>query len=106
MERVKSSIFSLGRTFLNCTSTAPMMLGFRMFFVGLSMQARFEHPTQTMAAEGSLDLDQIRVVEGSLAPPKDYPFLLSTCLYPEWPFAAVKGTADSLSGKSRQRSWQ
>ncbi len=54
---------------------------------------------ETMAAEGSLDLDQIRVVEGSLAPPKDYPFLLSTCLYPEWPFAAVKGTADSLSRK-------
>jgi PAS domain S-box-containing protein len=54
---------------------------------------------ERMALEGAIDLRELRALEGPLASSSDYPFLLSTRLYPEWPFAAVKGTDLDL-GKS------
>lgn len=44
-----------------------------------------------MVARGELSLDQLKVVNRQHIP--DYPYLLSTRLYPEWPFAMVKGTS-------------
>jgi two-component system, LuxR family, sensor histidine kinase TtrS len=54
---------------------------------------------ERMAMEGRIDLSQLKVLFGPLFSSTDYPFLLSTRLYPEWPFAAVKGT-DLELGKS------
>jgi PAS domain S-box-containing protein len=54
---------------------------------------------ERMAMEGRVDLHEFRVLSGPLFLSSDYPFLLSTRLYPEWPFAAVKGT-DLELGKS------
>jgi PAS domain S-box-containing protein len=47
---------------------------------------------ERMALEGTIDLSDFRLLQGSPNPAPDYPFLLSTPLYPEWPFAARKGT--------------
>ncbi len=50
-----------------------------------------------LVAQGALRLDQIKVVNKRNEP--DYPYLLSTRLYPEWPFAMVKGTSRELAEK-------
>lgn len=42
---------------------------------------------EAMAAEGRLELTQFRVLNPQQLP--DFPFLLSTRLYPEWPLAAL-----------------
>lgn len=42
---------------------------------------------EAMAREGKIDLAQIRILHPSRA--GDFPFLISTGLFPEWPFAAV-----------------
>ncbi len=47
---------------------------------------------ERMALEGRVDLEEFRILKDDKAPAPDYPFLVSTRLYPEWPFAAVKGT--------------
>jgi PAS domain S-box-containing protein len=52
---------------------------------------------EKMAAEGKVDLRSIRVLPGTSRPAAGYPFLVSTRLYPEWPFAAVEGTDEGLS---------
>jgi PAS domain S-box-containing protein len=54
---------------------------------------------ERMALEGAIDLSRFRVLRGPLTSSSEYPFLLSTRLYPEWPFAAIKGTDLDL-GKS------
>ncbi|MHC1743215.1 MAG: PAS domain S-box protein [Syntrophobacteraceae bacterium] len=54
---------------------------------------------ERMATEGSIELRDFRVLPGLVPVNSDYPFLLSTPLYPEWPFAVVKGTDLDL-GKS------
>jgi two-component system, cell cycle sensor histidine kinase and response regulator CckA len=54
---------------------------------------------ERMAKEGRIELQEFRVLIGPLFSSSDYPFLLSTRLYPEWPFAAVEGT-DLELGKS------
>jgi ABC-type phosphate/phosphonate transport system substrate-binding protein len=54
---------------------------------------------ERMAMEGTIDLGEFRVLSGLAPPSPGYPFLLSTPLYPEWPFAVVKGT-DLEVGKS------
>jgi len=50
---------------------------------------------EDMASEGKLDLSKIKII----APKKvsNFPLLLSTELYPEWPFAAMPGVDDDLS---------
>ena len=52
---------------------------------------------EQMAAKGKVDLRNIRVITGPSPPASGYLFLLSTRLYPEWPFAVVKGTDETLS---------
>jgi phosphate/phosphite/phosphonate ABC transporter binding protein len=54
---------------------------------------------EKMAAEGKVDLRKIRVLPGPSDPSARYPFLVSTRLYPEWPFAVVEGTDEDLSRK-------
>ncbi|MDZ4131635.1 MAG: diguanylate cyclase, partial [Dethiobacteria bacterium] len=44
-----------------------------------------------------LDLTQIKVINDQGVKHPDYPYLLSTALYPEWPFAALTGTDQDLS---------
>lgn len=52
---------------------------------------------ERMAREDLLDLKQIKVINNQSAKYSDYPYLLSTVLYPEWPFAALTGTDQDLS---------
>jgi two-component system, sensor histidine kinase and response regulator len=52
---------------------------------------------ESMAAKGKVDLRAIHVLPGTSTPAAGYPFRISTCLYPEWPFAAVMGTDEDLS---------
>ncbi len=50
---------------------------------------------ERMQLEGKLELGEIKVIN-----PKrydDFPLLISTPLYPEWPFAKLRGTADALA---------
>ena len=54
---------------------------------------------EKMAEQGKVDLQKIRVLPGPSEPSAGYPFLVSTRLYPEWPFAVVEGTDDDLSRK-------
>ncbi|MFZ5774205.1 MAG: PhnD/SsuA/transferrin family substrate-binding protein [Thermodesulfobacteriota bacterium] len=50
---------------------------------------------ENMAREGKLDLTQIKVLNRQPTP--DFPQLLSTRLYPEWPFAAMPHTEENLA---------
>ncbi|BBI99315.1 hypothetical protein FGKAn22_10080 [Ferrigenium kumadai] len=50
---------------------------------------------ESMAREGKLRLDQVRVL--NLQQKRAFPQLLSTELYPEWPFSATPETSDALS---------
>ncbi|MBL8490275.1 MAG: PhnD/SsuA/transferrin family substrate-binding protein, partial [Rhodocyclaceae bacterium] len=52
---------------------------------------------EQMAGEGRLNLDRLRVLNPRQVP--DYPFLLSTPLYPEWPIAAADRTPLELSNR-------
>jgi PAS domain S-box-containing protein len=47
---------------------------------------------ERMAHEGIIRLDDFKCLAGMTAVPADYPYWLSTRLYPEWPFAALRGT--------------
>ncbi len=49
---------------------------------------------ENMAREGSIKLDQFKVLNRQ--PSGVFPQLLSTELYPEWPFASMYGTPDDL----------
>ena len=52
---------------------------------------------ERMAAENRLDLEKIRVLHSSGMQYPQYPYRLSTRLYPEWPFAALDGAPADLS---------
>jgi PAS domain S-box-containing protein len=52
---------------------------------------------EQMAAEGRIDLDDFRVINSQ--PHGDFPFLVSTRLYPEWPIARLKHVHDELAEK-------
>ncbi|HWQ66901.1 MAG TPA: PhnD/SsuA/transferrin family substrate-binding protein [Methanospirillum sp.] len=52
---------------------------------------------ERMAKENKIDLTQIKILNNQQSAHPEYPYLLSTHLYPEWPFAAVTGTAQNLS---------
>ena len=52
---------------------------------------------ERMAEEGLIDPKIFRIVNQQNA--LNFPFALSTALYPEWPFAKVKHTSDELSQK-------
>jgi PAS domain S-box-containing protein len=47
---------------------------------------------ERMASEGRIRLSEFKVLKGpGVSSVNDYPFLVSSSLYPEWPFAAVRG---------------
>jgi putative nucleotidyltransferase with HDIG domain len=50
---------------------------------------------ERMAENGTMHLEQIKILNKQ--PADDFPFFLSTALYPEWPMAAIKSTPDRLS---------
>lgn len=52
---------------------------------------------ERMADAGKIDLKQLRVLNRQQA--SGFPFVLSTRLYPEWPFAKVRHTPDELAQK-------
>lgn len=52
---------------------------------------------ESMAAEGRILLDDFRVV--NLRRELDFPYRLSTRLYPEWPIARVEGTPEEVTRK-------
>ncbi|MES9947153.1 MAG: PhnD/SsuA/transferrin family substrate-binding protein [Candidatus Thiodiazotropha sp.] len=52
---------------------------------------------ERMATAGTIDLDDFRIVNPQTV--AEFPFALSTRLYPEWPFSKVAHTADSLAQK-------
>ncbi len=52
---------------------------------------------ERMAAEGLIDLQDIRLLHDQSQKYPDYPYLVSTRLYPEWPFAVLEGTNKALS---------
>ncbi len=50
---------------------------------------------ERMAAEGAIRLDRVRVLGRRIE--SGFPFLLSTALYPEWPFSRLRGTPERLA---------
>ncbi len=50
---------------------------------------------ERMAQDGKITLSDVKVIGQKQA--EDFPFLLSTALYPEWPFAKLKHTDDMLA---------
>lgn len=52
---------------------------------------------EELVGEGMLTFDKIKVIDKKQL--SDYPYLLSTRLYPEWPFAVVTGTSPELAVK-------
>jgi PAS domain S-box-containing protein len=54
---------------------------------------------ERMAANGEIRMDAIRVIPADAVPGSrtTFPYLLSTRLYPEWPFAKLSNTAEDLS---------
>ncbi|MCQ8128457.1 diguanylate cyclase domain-containing protein [Methylomonas rivi] len=50
---------------------------------------------EELAGEGKLDMRQIKIINRQPLP--GYPHLLSTRLYPEWPFAAMPQTDENLA---------
>jgi PAS domain S-box-containing protein len=52
---------------------------------------------ERMAAEGKIHPDDFVVLNEKAGRDQDFPFALSTRLYPEWPFAALKHTSRNLA---------
>jgi len=52
---------------------------------------------ERMAKEGKINISDIKVLNDQKATYPEYPSLISTALYPEWPFAVVSGTNKELS---------
>ncbi len=50
---------------------------------------------ERMAESGTINLEEFRILNEQQI--EDFPFKLSTSLYPEWPFAAVKSTSIDLA---------
>ncbi len=50
---------------------------------------------EAMAKEGTIDLSRLKLINPQQPP--DFPFLLSTRLYPEWPFAAMPQAEPDLA---------
>ena len=54
---------------------------------------------ERMAAEGKIDLNDFTIINQQDTTGEDFPFALSTRLYPEWPFAANRNTPIDVSEK-------
>jgi two-component system, LuxR family, sensor histidine kinase TtrS len=50
---------------------------------------------ERMAETGDIDLNEFRILNAQQA--ENFPFKLSTALYPEWPFGAIKTTSPHLA---------
>ncbi len=50
---------------------------------------------ERMAAAGDIDMAEFKVINAQQH--ADFPFVVSTTLYPEWPFAKVGATSDELT---------
>ena len=51
---------------------------------------------ETLADKGEIDLNEITLISSKNEKYPEFPFLLSTDLYPEWPFSALPGVDDEL----------
>ncbi len=56
---------------------------------------------ERMAADGQIRMDEIRAIPANVVsvPRSNFPYLHSTRLYPEWPFAKLSGASEELSRK-------
>ncbi|MEA1867170.1 MAG: PhnD/SsuA/transferrin family substrate-binding protein [Thermodesulfobacteriota bacterium] len=54
---------------------------------------------ERMASEGKIDIKDFRVVGEHYEQHKEFPFVHSTRLYPEWPFVKLKHTSNELAEK-------
>ena len=52
---------------------------------------------ERMEEEGLIDFADIHIINSQAERFPEHPYLLSTQLYPEWPFAAITGTDEELS---------
>ncbi len=54
---------------------------------------------ERMQAEGKIRMQDFHVINANAYKDADFPYLLSTRIYPEWPMAKVKHTSDELAKK-------
>jgi len=52
---------------------------------------------ERMAASGDIDMSEFKIL--SKKENADFPFVVSTALYPEWPFAKVSNVSDDVANK-------
>ncbi len=52
---------------------------------------------ERMAAAGMIELSEFKIINSKKH--GEFPFVHSTALYPEWPFAKTKGTSDQIATK-------
>jgi twitching motility protein PilJ len=52
---------------------------------------------ERMAASGDIDMSEFKIIAPKAH--SDFPFVVSTALYPEWPFAKTAGTSDEAAAK-------
>jgi len=55
---------------------------------------------ERMAMDEKIDVNTFRIINDLSKNYKDFPFLCSTKLYPEWPFAKLKNISNELAEKS------
>jgi two-component system sensor histidine kinase TtrS len=49
---------------------------------------------ERMASSGAIDMEEFKIINKKTY--KDFPFVCSSALYPEWPLAKTKGTSDAV----------
>jgi two-component system sensor histidine kinase TtrS len=49
---------------------------------------------ERMASSGAIDMDEFKIINKKTY--KDFPFVCSSALYPEWPLAKTKGTSETV----------
>jgi two-component system sensor histidine kinase/response regulator len=54
---------------------------------------------ERMAMDGKIDVNTFRIINDKSEKYEDFPFILSTRLYPEWPFAKLKHISNELAEK-------
>ncbi|ELS05165.1 methyl-accepting chemotaxis protein [Xenococcus sp. PCC 7305] len=52
---------------------------------------------ERMATEGKVKLEDFKIINNKQDPQGNFPFLISTPLYPEWPFASTKNVSLEIS---------
>ena len=54
---------------------------------------------ERMDMDGKIDVKRFRIINNKSGKHEDFPFILSTRLYPEWPFAKLKHISNELAEK-------